>query len=141
VEGERRLETRVPARLSPVEGRRFGLTVGGAFLVLGVLLTWRGRVAAAPVAFGLGAAFVVAGLILPARLGPVFRAWTALGAALSKVTTPIFLGVVYFGAIAPIGLVLRIFGRNPLTRHHEAASCWGARPADARSRRDMEHQF
>jgi len=35
--------------LSSAEGRRFGLTVGAAFLVLGGALAWRGR-AVAPVA-------------------------------------------------------------------------------------------
>src|SRR5207249_5300275 len=58
LEGERRLETRVPARLSAAEGRRFGLSVGGMFLVLGAVLWWRGH-ATAPVPAALGALLVV----------------------------------------------------------------------------------
>src|SRR5881296_2593588 len=120
MEGERRLETRVPARLSRAEGRRFGLTLGAAFVVLGVVL---------------------AGRVLPTRLGPVQRAWMGLAAALSRVTTPVFLGVVYFGAILPMGLLLRALGRNPLAHPGPQASRWIARPVEARSRRDMERQF
>jgi len=130
----------VPARLSLVEGRRFGLTLGAAFVALGGLLWWRGR-AAAPVILALGLVLITAGVVLPTRLGPLHRAWMGFGAALSRITTPIFLGVVYFGAILPIGLLLRARGRNPLTRHRGDASCWVPRPADARSRRDMERQF
>ena len=130
----------VPARLTTADGRRFGLTLGAAFLALAGLLWWRGRWTAwIPLALGL--ALVGAAVALPTRLGPVQRGWLALGAAISSVTTPIFLGVVYFGAILPIGLLLRIRGRNPLTRHQSAESCWVPRPAHARSRRDMERQF
>jgi len=79
--------------------------------------------------------------VLPTRLGPVQRAWMGLAAALSRVTTPVFLGVVYFGAILPMGLLLRALGRNPLAHPGPQASRWIARPVEARSRRDMERQF
>ena len=135
------METRVPARLNPAEGRRFGLTLGAAFLVLGGVLWWRGRAPAAAVVLGLAVALLAASVVLPSRLGPVRRAWLAFSEALSRVTTPVFLGLVYFGAIAPVGLLLRVRGRNPLTRHRRAASCWVPRPEAARSRCDMERQF
>ena len=130
----------VPARLTTAEGRRFGFTLGAAFVVLGGLLLWRGR-AAAPAVLALGVLLLAAALAVPTRLGPLQRAWLGLGTAISKVTTPIFLGVVYFGAILPIGLLLRALGRNSLSRHRPTASCWVPRPAEARSRRDMERQF
>jgi len=135
------LEARIPARLTPAAGRRFGLTLGAAFLVLGGVLWWRAREAPAVVALALGGLLLVGGLAMPSRLGPVERAWLALGAALSRVTTPVFLGIVYVGVIAPIGLVLRARGRDPLTRSRRLTTCWVPRPEAARSRRDMEHQF
>jgi len=127
--------------LSPAEGRRFGFTLGAAFLVLGGALWWRGREPAATIALVLAGALLVASVAVPSRLGPVQRAWLGFGAALSRVTTPIFLGVVYFGVISPIGLLLRLRGRNPLRRHRRPVSCWVLRPVEARSRRDMERQF
>lgn len=130
----------VSARLTPAEGRRFGLTLGGAFVVLGALLWLRGR-AAAPLVMALGLALVAAALILPTRLGPVQRAWMAFGAAFSRITTPIFLGIVYFGAILPIGLLLRARGGNPLTRRRTPTTCWVPRPVRAQSPSHMERQF
>ena len=39
-----------------------------------------------------------------------------LAHAISKVTTPIFMGVVYFVVITPIGFIRRrAFGSNPLS--------------------------
>ena len=71
------MATAISAGLSAKEGRKFGLTVGAAFLVLGALLWWRGR-ALAPWLGSLGAVLALAGLVVPARLGPVQRAWMGL---------------------------------------------------------------
>jgi hypothetical protein len=127
--------------LSPAEGRRFGFTLGAAFLALGGVLWWRGREPAATIALALAGALLLATVVAPSRLGLVQRVWLGFGATLSRVTTPIFLGVVYFGVIAPIGVLLRLRGRNPLTRYRRPGTSWVLRPVEARSRRDMERQF
>ena len=141
MDGQRRLETRVPTRLTPKEGRRFGLTLGAAFVVLGALLGWRGHATAAPVVATLGAALTVAGLVAPTRLGPLERTWSGLGVAISRITTPIFLGILYVGVITPAGLLLRLAGRNPLGRPRQQPSFWVPRGADARRRSDMQRLF
>ncbi len=139
MEGDGRLATGIPARLSAKEGRKFGLTVGIAFAVLGGVAWWRGR---APVAIGfwaLGGLLILAGLLLPTRLGPIQRAWMGLAHAISKVTTPVFMAVVYFVVLAPIGVIMRLMGRNSLTAQHRADSIWVSRGNDRRG--DLERQF
>jgi hypothetical protein len=140
MEGERELETRVPARLSPAEGRKFGLLVGGAFLVIAGVLWYRGHQTAAWVALGLGGPLILAGLAVPGRLGPVYRAWMALAVAISKVTNPIFMGIIFFLVLTPSGLIARLLGHRPLVRQRGSASYWQTRPAGAR-RSKMDHQF
>jgi hypothetical protein len=135
------LATGIPARLTTAEGRKFGLTVGAAFLALAALLWWRGRTLSAPAVAILGVALVLAGVAVPARLGPVQRAWMALGAAISKVTTPIFLGAVYFLAFVPVGFLMRLAGRNPLARARSAGSYWVGRTGVSEARHDLERQF
>ena len=98
------MESRVPARLTPAEGRKFGLMVGAAFLLLAALLWRRTHFTAAGVTGALGGALVLGGLAVPAHLGPVYRAWMALATAISKVTTPIFMGVIFFLVLTPAGL-------------------------------------
>ncbi len=132
---------RIPARLTPEEGRRFGLTVGGAFLALAGVLWWRGRAAGVLVCAALGGALILAGLLLPARLGPVSRAWMGLARLMSRVTTPIFMGIVYFVVLTPIGLLMRLFGKNPIRRPAAEGSFWVRRPASDAKRGTMEHQF
>ena len=135
------MAARVPARLTAAEGRRFGLTVGIAFAVLGGLAWWRGRVLVAGVALGIGLVLVIAALVVPARLGPIERAWMGLAGVMSRITTPVFMGIVYFVVVTPTGLLRRLAGRNSLLRPRTAGSFWVSRAADAHRRTGMERQF
>jgi hypothetical protein len=130
----------IPARLSPAEGRKFGLLVGGAFLVVGLLLWRRDRHVEAWVALGLASALILGGLAVPARLGPVYRAWMALAHAISKVTTPIFMGAMFFLVLTPAGILARLVGHRPLSWPRGTETYWHSRPAGAR-RGEMDHQF
>jgi len=133
------LAERIPARLTPAEGRRFAFPVAGAFLTLAALLWWRDKEVAWKVAAALGAALALAGTVAPAALGPVQRAWMGLAHAISKVTTPIFLGVMYFGVITPAGLLMRLVGRRALVHRAAEDSYWQDPPSGGRS--DLERQF
>ncbi len=129
----------VPARLTPAEGRRFGLLVGAAFLVLAGLSRWRGHDLAPAILGTLGAVLVAGGVLLPARLGPIHRGWMAFGLLLSRFTTPIFMGALYFLAITPMGLVMRAFGHRPLDPPRGAASLWVRHQSS--SDHSMERQY
>ncbi len=131
---------RVSAGLTPAEGRKFGLLVGGAFLLLGFVFWRRAHPTAAAVALVPAIALIVGGLAAPARLGPVYRRWMALSLVISKVTTPIFMGVIFFLVLTPGGLLARLFGHRPLSRQHGEATNWHSR-AEGTRRGDMDHQF
>ena len=92
MEGGRSRAERGPARLTAAEGRKFGLTVGSAFLILGTIAFWRGKRLTAMVLQSLGGVLIVAAIVMPTQLGPVERAWMGLAHLISKVTTPIFMG-------------------------------------------------
>lgn len=132
---------RIRTRLTRAEGRKFGLTVGTAFAVLGGVATWRGHPVPAAVFAALGGLLILAGLILPGRLGPVHRAWMGLAHAISKVTTPIVLGVIYFVVLAPVGVMMRLFGRNPIAPPVRDGSFWMLRSEAGHRRSDLERQF
>lgn len=127
--------------MSAAEGRRFGLTVGAAFAGLGGLVWWRGPVLVAGAAVGVGLALGIASLVVPARLGPIYRLWMGLAVLMSKITTPVFMGVVYFAVVTPTGLLRRLAGKNALMRPRTAKTFWVSRAADAHRRTGMERQF
>ncbi len=128
------------ARLTPAEGRKFGLTVGIAFLVLAGISYWRGHRIPPLVLGGLGALLVLAALVIPGHLGPVYRGWMGLALAISKVTTPIFMAIVYFLVLTPAGIILRLVGHRALQHVAVDGSYWQRRPEGQRAA-DMTRQF
>lgn len=135
------MATGISARLSPAEARRFGFTVGAAFLVLAAVVAWRGASLKAVPFIIIGGALITAALIIPAHLGPVYRGWMGLAAIMSRVTTPVFMGVVYFGIVTPTGVLRRLVRRNQLVRPRSAQTYWVTRKTGERQRTDMERQF
>lgn len=135
------MAARAPARLTRAEGRRFGLVVGAAFATLGALAWWRGHGTAATVLGALAAALLAGGLLVPGQLDPVHRGWMALARAISRVTAPILMGLVYFLVITPTGLLLRLFGHRLLTERRGAGTAWVVRSAERDPHGDMTRQF
>lgn len=133
------LADRIPARLTATEGRKFAFTVGIAFLVLGGIVYWREHLRVATVFGSLGATLLVLGAVIPSHLGPLQRAWMGLAHLISKVTTPIFMGVVYFLVISPISLLMALFGKRPLGVR-VGPSYWQDRPAE-KQRSNLTRQF
>ena len=114
--------------------RKFGLTLGSIFAALALLLYWRHRLHAAFFISAFAAPpLLLLALVAPRALVPVERGWRALAHALGWVNTRVLLAVVYFLVFAPIALVLRIAGKDPLERRRDPgrATYWRTRePAE-----------
>ncbi|MBM3518896.1 MAG: hypothetical protein FJX56_13755 [Alphaproteobacteria bacterium] len=122
--------------------RVFGLVMAG---VLAALALWPLLDAGRPVWWLLAIADVLlaAAVVRPAWLSPINRAWTALGLLLHRVVTPVVLGLIFFGSVTPIGLLMRLFGKDPLRLKLErgAASYWIARTPPGPEPQSMRQQF
>ena len=131
---------RIPARLTAAEGRKFALTVGAAFLGLGIVAWYRSHAGLAGMFGGVGLALGLAGLTVPGRLGPVWQAWMGIARAISRVTTPVFMGMVYFVVFTPLGLLKKLAGHNALIHSAGTGGYW-VRRAEPDRRSNMERQF
>jgi hypothetical protein len=58
--------------------------------------------------------FIVLSLTYPSKLHFVHVKWIQFGEKLKLLTNPIFLSIFFFVFLTPIGLVLRIFGKDLL---------------------------
>lgn len=134
------MERRVPTRLTAAEGRKFAFPVGGVFLLLAGIFWWRHHLLASQIAGTLGGLLVVAGTLIPGRLGPVYRAWMGLAGLISKFTTPIFMALVYFLVITPTALIRRTVGSSQIAHSAEEGSYWKRRDEGRRKGR-LERQF
>lgn len=107
------------------EQRKFGLTMAVAFAVLAALRWW--IASRTPyLLLALAAVFLLAGLIVPRALGPVFAVWMRFAEAVNWVMTRVLLTLAYFGLITPARYLNDWFGSDPLKRSWDAsaASYW-----------------
>ncbi len=100
--------------------RDFGLVTGGIIAALfGLFFPWLLEIQIPIWPWVVGGVLAIWALVAPTTLKPVYRGWMKLGLMLSRITTPLILGIVFFLVIMPMGLVMRIFGRDPMTRQFD----------------------
>ena len=99
--------------------RQFGLMVGGIFLFIGLWpFVWRQEAIRIWVAVP-GALLAVAGLVIPGMLKHVYQGWMWVGHVMGWVNTRIILGVLFYGVVTPMGLVMKLTSRDPMRREYE----------------------
>jgi len=98
---------------APSSERSFGRVFAAVFVVIGLLPLLsdhapRGWAVAGALCFALCAQFA------PRLLAPFNRLWTRFGTLLHRLTNPLVLGIIYFLVITPLGVMLKMRGRDLL---------------------------
>jgi hypothetical protein len=122
--------------------RNFGFTMASVFALIGGIGLYKGS-AHAP--FWLCLAAVFAGLTFwrPQSLRLANRAWLKLGLMMYRVVNPVIMAILFFGAIMPIGLSMRLFGKNflRLGRDPSSSTYWLPRSDPRPPSESMKQQF
>ena len=120
--------------------RAFGLTFA-AFLAIAASMIWLifdNRLDGLYIA---AAAFVVLALVVPWVLLPLNRLWQRFVHRLGQVNNVLVLGLFFWVVVVPTGLLLRLFGRDPMQRafkrDSESYLTPVGRQANAETFRDM----
>ena len=95
--------------------RRFGLAGGSAFGIVAFFFALGGAPRASAVLSGAGALLLAGAAVRPAVLRPIQRCWEAAGRVLSAIQTRLALFLCFVLVLAPLGLLLRLFGRDALS--------------------------
>ena len=95
--------------------RKFGITMGVALLVIGGLIYFIRHYFSAPVVF-ISVAFFASAFTLPLILKPVYIIWMKIASVLSWINTRLILCLIFYLVFMPIGLVLRLCGKDLLDR-------------------------
>jgi hypothetical protein len=122
--------------------RNFGIVFAIVFAIVGLGPLYRsGTVRWWAIA--LGAAFLVCAFVAPQLLRPANHLWFKFGLLLHHVVNPIVMGALYFGAVVPMGLLVRALGKDllHLKFNKEAASYWIRRDPPAPPIGSMTKQF
>ena len=119
----------------------FGLAWLGILGVAGWACWIRGRHGAAGIAWTLAAMVPLAGLADRRALRLVYVGLSLATYPIGFVVSHVVLALVYYLVLTPIGLAMRLLGRDPLNRRFDpkAASYWTARGPE-RPAEDYFHQ-
>ena len=94
-------------------------------------------------ALGLAGFLLMLALARPSVLGPFNRAWTRLGLLLARVVNPVVTAVLFFLVFTPAGILLRLFGKDPLRLRFQGSepSYWIPRDPPGPAPATMTKQF
>jgi hypothetical protein len=122
--------------------RSFGFTFTVAFLVVALFPLLRGS-GLRSWALAISAAFLILTLLRPALLRPLNRLWARFGLLLSRVTTPLMMGVLFFFVITPVAVIFRLWGKDPLRLRADGSvkSYWIRRIPPGPTPASMSNQF
>lgn len=97
----------------------------------------------ASVLLATGAGFLITGYTKPTLLRPLNKAWAQLGHVLFKVTNPIIMVALYVITMVPMGLLMRLFKKDPLHRtlDADAHSYWVVREFPGPAPETITRQF
>jgi hypothetical protein len=120
----------------------FGFTLAGVGTVIAILQLWHGH-GAGWIWLGAAALLLAAALFWTAPLAGLNRLWMRFGLVLYRIVNPVVMALLFFTTVAPMGLVMRAFGRDALRlkRDKTAATYWIPREPPGPSPETMKHQF
>ena len=125
--------------------RAFGCTVGSILMVIGAAKMFAAGTIplVACLIFAAGTLLLLLRTFVPSRLSGLNRAWSKVGDALARVVNPIVLALLFFVAVTPTALVMRMVGRRPLrlSPDRTAATYWIKREPPERGSSSMGRQF
>jgi len=127
---------------SDSELRKFGFVMAGFFaVVFGLFVPWWWSLKWAYWPWGVAAVFLVFSVLKPAALSLVYKGWMRLGRVLEWVNVRIILGVVFFLVFMPLGMIMRLLGKDTLQKNWDKQATTYRVKKIPRKENHMERQF
>jgi hypothetical protein len=129
-------------KLPQISNRKFGLTLAVVLLVLATVPLLHGG-SVRPWAVWIASGFVLSVMFAPSILAPLNTFWMKLGLWMHKIVSPVILGVLFFAMFTPMGLVMRLFGHDPLRLrlNRRLKSHWVVKDSKESVPETMKYQF
>ena len=133
------------AEVTTTDLRKFGFIMGGMFaLIFGLVFPWIFDKTASnwPIwPFIVLAVFWILALVAPKVLKPVNAIWLKIGNVLGWINSRIILGIMFFALIFPIGLLLKLFGKDSMDRKLSSSTKSYRKITKPRNKKHLERPF
>ena len=83
--------------------------------------------------------FLILGLLDSKILTPLNKVWFKFGILLGRVISPLIMGVIFFFVVTPIGLIMRILGKDVLNLKYNSNKTYWIEKTGPKSK--MRNQF
>ena len=83
--------------------------------------------------------FLVLGLLNSKILNPLNKLWFKFGILLSKIISPLIMGLIFFLVVSPIGLLMRLFKKDLLNLKYNKNKTYWIEKSNQKS--TMKNQF
>jgi hypothetical protein len=83
--------------------------------------------------------FFILGIANSKILTPLNRIWFKFGLFLGKIISPIIMGIIFFLVVTPIGLIMRLFGKDVINLKFDSNKSYWIEKTEPKS--NMKNQF
>lgn len=122
--------------------RSFGFVFAAVFLIIALfpVINAQGVKVWAIVVSGI---FLLLATLTPRILAPANRLWMKFGKLLHRIVSPLALGIVFYVAVLPTGLLMRLLGKDILRLRLDQTveSYWIKRDPPGPSAKSLNNQF
>src|SRR5260370_905613 len=136
------LESQDNEVIAAPSNRNFGFTMTAVFALVGGFGIYKDS-SRAPFWLCIAAIFFGLTVLRPQFLTRANRAWLKLGLLMYRVVNPVIMAILFFGAMLPIGLAMRLFGKDflKLVRDRSSPTYWLPRADPRPPSESMRQQF
>jgi hypothetical protein len=121
--------------------RKFGLILGcGLIAIFGLLFPFMKEQTLPSWPYAIGAIVLIPTFIQPMWLKIIYTPWMKIGHILGFINTRIILGFIFFVMITPMGLVMRLMGKDPMCRKLDGSASYRKISA-SQTKEHMERPF
>jgi hypothetical protein len=122
--------------------KKFGFFFSVIFFFVAVFFLYKKQIFIGFAFFHIAFLFFFITIFKPTILFPLNKIWMQIGFFIGKIVNPIVLGFIFFGIFVPIGLLMKIFGRDELNlKFKPRNSYWKLKNTDKNNLSLFNNQF
>ena len=118
--------------------RNFGIVFFVVFLLIAIYpLSYNGEIRIWSIVISF--IFLILGLLKSKILTPLNKLWFKFGILLGMIFSPLIMGIIFFVVVTPIGLIMRILGKDLLNLKYNSNKSYWIEKSGPKSK--MKNQF